>query len=65
MLQIDSNILEPGAHRQWYHKQNMYSSDILWTSYFRYVNSTWHHAQKQRIANGAAFDTVAFGHGAK
>ena len=34
-------------------------------TYFRYVNSTWPHAQKQRIANGAAYDTVAFGHGAK
>ena len=66
MLQIASNIQAPHAHRQWYHKQNINSSDILWTSYSRYVNSTWPHAQKQRIANSvAAYDTVAFGHGAK
>ena len=46
--------------------KNINSSDILWTSYSRYVNSTWPHAQKQRIANsGAAYDTVAFGDGAK
>ena len=37
MPQIASNIQAPRAHRQWYHKQNIVSSDILWTSHSRCV----------------------------